>query len=84
MSNAKKRPAIYIGSDCCIWIGNTSDTAIQCDPGELFGFGTGAFEEKAVSQLDVMVFFCFVRVFCFGRLGHAVQGMGEVDSVCLR
>ena len=63
MSNAKKRPAIYIGSDCCIWIGNTSDTAIQCDPGELFGFGTGAFEEKAVSQLDVMFFFLLCACF---------------------
>ena len=48
---SRRRPAIYIGSDFSIWIGNTSESDIQCDPGELFGFGTGAFEEKAVSHL---------------------------------
>ncbi|CAK9075367.1 unnamed protein product, partial [Durusdinium trenchii] len=42
----KKRPAIVIAQDFSIWIGNTSEQSVTFEPGELLGFGTGAFEEK--------------------------------------
>ena len=47
----KKRPAIVIAQDFSIWIGNTSEQSVTFEPGELLGFGTGAFEEKVISAL---------------------------------
>lgn len=46
----RKKPTVFIASDHSIWIGNTSDEDFQCEPGEVFGFGTGAFEEKAIGN----------------------------------
>ncbi|CAK9054749.1 FO synthase subunit 1 [Durusdinium trenchii] len=46
----KKRPAIVIAQDFSIWIGNTSEQSVTFEPGELLGFGTGAFEEKVISD----------------------------------
>ena len=48
----RKRPAIVIGDDFSVWIGNTTDAAVTVECGELFGFGTGSYEEKVVSFLS--------------------------------
>lgn len=46
-----KRPSIIISDTYEVWIGNTTDAALNLTCGELFGFGTGLFEPKAVSAL---------------------------------
>ena len=56
-----KKPAVVISDDYSLWIGNTSDASLTVSAGELFGFGRGSYEQKAVSpclslpQLHVMV-----------------------------
>ena len=57
-----KKPAVVISDDHSVWIGNTTDASLTVSPGELFGFGRGSYEQKAVSpclslpQLLVMLF----------------------------
>ena len=59
-----KKPAIIIGNDFSIWIGNTSDAHLDVK-GELFGFGRGTYEEKIVSNLlsisFVVIALCLTR-----------------------
>lgn len=88
---SRKKPAIYIGSDFSIWMGNTSDSDVQYDPGELFGFGTGVFEEKAVSDLvPIGRFLIFLvsaggsqyRLFIRGWVVNLVEVMLELRRTC--
>lgn len=44
-----KKPAVAIGHDFSVYVGNPSDAEITLTAGELFGFGRGAFEQKVVS-----------------------------------
>lgn len=44
-----KKPAIAIGDDWSLWVGNLTDTQLDIKAGELFGFNKGIFEEKIVS-----------------------------------
>ena len=57
---AGRRPAIAIGNDFSIYVGNTTDTEISLTAGELFGFGRGTFEQKVVSLiLGLSLIICF-------------------------
>lgn len=47
MKNGK--PAVVITDGLEIWLGNTSDQNLRVAAGELFGFGTGQFEEVTKS-----------------------------------
>ena len=49
-AGVSKKPAIAIGNDWSIWIGNLTDTPLDLKPSELFGFGRGVYEEKIVSD----------------------------------
>ena len=53
-----KKPAVVIGDDFSIWVGNTSDAAITLAAGELFGFGRGVYEQKQVSADLICYHFC--------------------------
>lgn len=44
-----KKPAIAIGDDWSLWLGNLTDAQMELKAGELFGFNKGVFEEKIVS-----------------------------------
>ena len=43
-----KKPAIIIGADFSVWVGNTQDTPMTLPAGELFGFGRGTYEQKEI------------------------------------
>ena len=42
------KPAIAITTDFAIHVGNTTDADITLEPGELFGFGRGVYEQKQI------------------------------------
>lgn len=42
------KPALVLTTGFDLWIGNTSDSQLAVEPGELFGFSTGAYEEVTV------------------------------------
>ena len=48
-----------------IWVGNTSDQDIRIVPGELFGFGTGQFEEVTKGRCLIAVSFQVLFSFLF-------------------
>eukprot|EP00438_Fugacium_kawagutii_P023793 Skav228140 [mRNA] locus=scaffold2683:22736:26272:- [translate_table: standard] len=39
------KPALVLTSSYDLWVGNTSDSQLPLEPGELFGFSTGAYED---------------------------------------
>ena len=47
---ANKKPAIVIDENFAVWVGNLTDATLKLEPGELFGFGRGAWEEKQVRR----------------------------------
>lgn len=45
------KPWLCVGSNYHVWLGNLSDSPMNLEAQELFGFGLGSFEERAVSRL---------------------------------
>ena len=45
---AGKKPQIAIGEDFSIYVGNSTDSELVLEAGELFGFGRGIFEQREV------------------------------------
>ena len=43
-----KKPPILIDETFGVWVGNLTDADITLEPGELFGFGRGSYEQKEV------------------------------------
>ncbi len=50
-----KKPAIIIDDQYQLWIGNLTDSHLDLQPGELFGFGRGSFTQKIVSYYTSII-----------------------------
>lgn len=48
------KPTILVTKEYKIYLGNLTDEAVELTAGELFGFGTGAFEVKLISGSVVL------------------------------
>lgn len=71
------KPALVLSNTFELWLGNTSDTQLQVDPGELFGFSTGSYEEVTVASH--LAFFLFnVKQDVFGQV--STQSLFDFSS----
>ena len=53
LGKPNKSPQIAITSNLSVWLG-AGDADLSLEPGELFGFGTGAFEEVVVRSAGML------------------------------
>eukprot|EP00438_Fugacium_kawagutii_P007288 Skav235682 [mRNA] locus=scaffold280:19379:22054:+ [translate_table: standard] len=47
------KPALVLTSDFDLWAGNSGDTQLNLEPGELFGFSTGQYEDATLNRFFV-------------------------------
>ena len=81
--------AVALTSDDRLFLINKSSVVVQTGPGELFGFGLGQFEEKALgcSQCIMLVMCTGVRVAArawFLCLGSSISGLARsTQTTCV-